>query len=101
MGFVFQAVIRLAGKMLAQGWRYLPVGGSTVAEVMPQEFTAMENINEAIPVSSGDGHDNATGDGKSSLRFLNFEIVHQSPSDHHYIDNMEQVCNFLPFFLVQ
>jgi ubiquitin-conjugating enzyme E2 O len=38
----------------------------------------------------------ATGDDKP-FPFPQFENVQQSPSDHHYIDNIKQVCNL--FFL--
>uniref|UniRef100_K3ZDX7 UBC core domain-containing protein n=1 Tax=Setaria italica TaxID=4555 RepID=K3ZDX7_SETIT len=110
VGLVVQAVIRLAGEVLAQGRRYL-VNGWTVTGESTSELTARGNNNVSAPVSGGDGdaketsiavagingggggegkeaEADATGDDKP-FSFPQFEIV-QSPSDHHYLGNMEQ-----------
>ncbi|RCV18764.1 hypothetical protein SETIT_3G329200v2 [Setaria italica] len=87
------------------------VNGWTVPGASTSELTARGNNNVSAPVSGGDGdaketstavagingggggegkqaEADATGDDKS-FSFPQFDIV-QSPSDHHYLDNMEQ-----------
>ncbi|CAN6338657.1 unnamed protein product [Urochloa humidicola] len=112
VGVVTQAVIRLAGKLLAQGRRYL-LNGSEAVEGSSSELAAAENT-----MHGGDGHAkeasttvtlyhgggggddgstieekteveaDATSDDKS-FHFPQFDVV-QSPRDHHYLDNMGQ-----------
>ncbi|CAL5092927.1 unnamed protein product [Urochloa decumbens] len=91
VGVVTQAVIRLAGKVLAQGRRYLLNG----SEGSSSEFAATENT---MPGGDGDAKEASTMKGKAeadatsddkSFNFSRFDVV-QSPLDHHYLDNMER-----------
>ncbi|CAN6348118.1 unnamed protein product [Urochloa humidicola] len=97
---VTQAVIRLAGKVLAQGRRYLRLNGSEVVEGPSSELATTENtmpgVNDgdakeastAAAHLEGKAEADATSDYKS-FRFPQFDVV-QSPLDHHYLDNREQ-----------
>ena len=122
IGVIVQAVIRLAGKVFAQGRMYLK-SGFMEPEASRTELTAAESLNVSTHVVGDDGDVKNTstaeagingggGDGGACTRedkmeahttagydkpfqFPQFEIVHQSPSDHHYLDNVKQVRNFL------
>ncbi|CAL4905840.1 unnamed protein product [Urochloa decumbens] len=95
VGVVTQAVIRLAGNVLAQGRRYL-LNGSEVVEGSSSDLAPTEN---AMPGGDGDAKEASTMKGQAeadatsddkSLSFSRFDVV-QSPLDHHYLDNMERV----------
>ncbi|KAL6847436.1 hypothetical protein ACP4OV_023289 [Aristida adscensionis] len=84
-----QAATRLAREVLSKGKRYLMSGVDT------------NNIESAMPLlnaaatSSGDGAEqaemeaNATTSTEKSFQFSQFDVV-QSPSDHHYLDIIEE-----------
>lgn len=129
MGVVIQTVIRLAGKVLFQARKHI-VSFSDVAEGSSSELAATKNTTapklmpggdgdakEASPSaalcqggggSGGGGHystmegkaeADGTGEDDKSFHFARFDVV-QSPLDHHYIDNKEQVRDFsFSFFL--
>lgn len=117
IGVIVHAVIQLAGKVSAQGRMYLK-SGLMEAEASRTELTTTKSINVSTHVLSGDGDvkktstaeaginegggstreekmeaDTSAGDD-GSFRFPQFEIVQQSPTDHHYLDSMKQVRNF-------
>jgi hypothetical protein len=88
-GLLTHAMIRLVSNVLGRSKRSIP------------EVEATET-----PVSSGNGGEDATAPGSSIgeeadaiggdelFCFPHFDVV-QSPPDHHYLDNMEQVRHLL------
>ncbi|CAL5092929.1 unnamed protein product [Urochloa decumbens] len=91
VGVVTQAVIRLAGKVLAQGRRHLLNG----SEGSSSDLAATAN---GMPGGDGDAKEASTMKGKAeadatsddkSFSFSRFDVV-QSPLDHHYLDSMER-----------
>lgn len=116
LGAFIHALIRLPGQVLARGKRYL-VGGTTAAAVAPSSVPAAIMEMNADEASTGDGHetascggeegvdgdgsdendtkagagDVASGDGDDSSHFTQFDVLQQTPPDHHFLDDVEQV----------
>jgi hypothetical protein len=88
-GLLTHAMIRLVSNVLARSKRSIPAVEAT-----------------ETPVSSGNAGEDATAPGSSIgeeadaiggdelFCFPHFDVV-QSPPDHHYLDNMEQVRHLL------
>ena len=111
IGVIITAVIGLAGKVFSKGWRYLVKSELTATESIIGEVLS-GNRDVKVTSTAEAGINGGGGDGGACTRedkmeahttagydkpfqFPQFEIVHQSPSDHHYLDNVKQVRNFL------
>lgn len=108
IGVIITAVIGLAGKVFSKGWRYLVKSELTAIESIIGEVlsgnrdvkvtsTAEAGINGGGGNSGGSTGEKSEADGTPDdkpFSFPRFEIVQQCPSDHHYINNMDQVRNF-------
>lgn len=99
-GNVIRAVVQIANGVLAHCKRYM---GSEAAAVEPRSAAPFmdggDKVGGARASASGEsGHDNGGShrQGKEGFddlfRFKQFDVV-QSPPDHHYLDNTEQVHN--------
>ncbi|GJN35588.1 hypothetical protein PR202_gb24379 [Eleusine coracana subsp. coracana] len=85
-GAVARAISRLAGNVLAKSKRYLVVNGPAV----PATEETPEG-GDASASRQGKAEADAIGaDDDELLGFPHFDVV-QSPPDHHYLDNMDQV----------
>lgn len=118
MGVIVQAVIQLARKVFAQGRIYLKSGFMEAEAPKTELKAATESITASTQVLGADGDVKNTSSAKAGINgdggdiddkmeadttagydrpfhLPQFEIVQQSPSDHHYLDNVKQVRNFL------
>lgn len=106
LGAFIHALIRLPGQVLARGKGYLLGGGGSTAsmEMSLEESTSdghetTEVVAAPASCSEGgvDGGDGSDENGKGhagdgySFHFAQFDVVHESPPDHHFLDDMEQV----------